>query len=60
MMVKKIDDKEPQELQKIHNHPLNNRKEKMKNTHLKVEDVVSDVLKKDSISPEKIAEFKKF
>ena len=60
MMVKKIDEKEPQELQKIHNHPLDNRKEKMKNTHLKVEDIVGDVLKIDSISTEKTAELKNF
>ena len=59
-MIKKIDEKEAQELKKIYNHYLDKRKEIMKNTQFKVEDVFGDVISKDSISPEETTKLNKF
>ena len=42
MLDKKIDDKEAQELKKIHYHYLHKQSDKMKNTHFKVEDNFGD------------------
>ena len=47
MVDKKIDEKEAQKLKKIYNHYLDKRKEIMKNTSFKVEDVFGDVISKD-------------
>ena len=46
MVDKKLDEKETQDLKKIYNHYLDKRKEIMKNTKLKVEDVFGDVIRK--------------
>ena len=54
MVDKKIDEKEAQELKKIYNHYLDKRKEIMKNTQFKVEDVFGDVISKDKFSQEQI------
>ena len=54
MLDKKIDEKEAQELKKIYNHYLDKRKEIMKNTNFKVEDVFGDVISKDNFSQEQI------
>ena len=54
MVDKKIDEKEAQELKKIYNHYLDKRKEIMKNTSFKVEDVFGDVISKDNFSQEQI------
>ena len=53
-LIKKIDEKEAEELKKIYNHYLDNRKEIMKNTSFRVEDVLGDIISKDSISPKQI------
>ena len=53
MVDKKIDGKEAQELKKIYNHYLDKRKEKMKNTQFKVEDVFGDVISKDNFNQDK-------
>ena len=51
-LIKKIDEKEAEELKKIYNHSLNKRKEIMKNHSFKVEDVFGDVMSKDNFSQE--------
>ena len=60
MIDKKIDQKEAEQLKKIYNHYIDKRKEIMKNTSFKVEDVFGDVNSKDSISPEQITKLIKF
>ena len=47
LIDKKIDEKEAQELKEIYNHYLNKRKDIMKNTQFKVEDVFGDVISID-------------
>ena len=46
--------KKAKELKKIYNHYLDKRKEIMKNTQFKVEDVFRDVISKNSFSQEQI------
>ena len=60
MVDKKIDEKEAQELKKIYNHYLNKRKEIMKNTQFKVEDVFGDTISKDNFSQEQITKLNNF
>ena len=60
MVDKKIDEKEAQELKKIYNHYLDKRKEIMKNTSFKVEDVFGDVISKDNFSQEQITKLNNF
>ena len=57
---KKIDGKEAQELKKIYNHYLDKRKEIMKKTQFKVEDVFGDVISKDNFSQEHITKLNNF
>ena len=52
MIVKKIDQKEAEQLKQIYNHYIDRRKKNMNSTIFKVEDVFGDVISKDSISPE--------
>ena len=54
MIDRKIDQKEAEELNKIYNHYIDKRKEIMKNTQFKVEDVFGDVISKDNFSQEQI------
>ena len=60
MIDKKIDEKEASELKKIYNHYIDKRKEIMRNTQIKVEDVFGDIISKDSISPEQITKLNNF
>ena len=60
MIDKQIDDKESHELKKVFNHYLDKRKEIMKNTSFKVEDIFGDVISKGSISKEQITELNSF
>ena len=53
LVDKKIDEEEAQELKKIYNHYLDKRKEIMKNTSFKVEDVFEDVISKNNFSQER-------
>ena len=50
----KIDETEALELKKIYNHYLDKRKLIMDPTNLEAEDILGDVISKDSISPEQI------
>ena len=54
MVVKKIDEKEALDLKKTYNHYLDKRKKLMNATKLKVEDIFSNVISKDSFSTEQI------
>ena len=54
MVSKQIDEKEAEELKKIYNHYLDKRKEIMKKTSFKVEDVFGDVISKDIFGQEQI------
>ena len=56
MIERKIDQREAEEIKKIYNHYLDKRKEIMKNTSFKVEDVFGDVISKDNFSQEQITE----
>ena len=60
MVDKKIDQKEVEELRKIYNHYIDKRKEIMKNTSFKVEDVFGDVISKDNFSQEQITKLNNF
>ena len=60
MIDKKIDEKEALELKKIYNHYLDKRKDIMKNTQFKVEDVFGDVISKDNFSQEQITKLNNF
>ena len=60
MIVKKIDQKEAEQLKRIYNHYIDKREEIMKSTKFKVEDVFTDGINKDSISPEQITKLNNF
>ena len=60
MVDRKIDEKETEDLKKIFNHYIDKRKEIMKNTSFKVEDVFGDVISKDNFSQEQITKLNKF
>ena len=59
-LIKKIDEKEAKELKKIYNHYLDKRKEIMKNTQFRVEDVFGDIISKDKLSQEQITKLNNF
>ena len=58
--MKKIDEKEANQLKQIYNHYIDKKSEIMKNTQFKVEDVFGDVISKDFISPEHITKLTNF
>ena len=60
MVDKKFDEKDFLKLKKIYNHYFDKRKEIMKNTSFKVEDVFGDVLGYDNFSQEQITKLKFF
>ena len=60
MIDKKIDEREPQKLKKIYNHYLDKRKEILKNTRFKLEDVFGDVISKVNFSQEQITKLNIF
>ena len=60
MIDRKIDEKEAPELKKIYIHYLDNKKEIMKDTQFKVEDVFGDVISKDNFSQEQITKLNNF
>ena len=59
-MIKKIDQKEAEQLKKIYKHFIDKKSEIMKNTQFKVEDVFGDVISKDNFSQEQITKFNNF
>ena len=54
MVVKNIEENEAEELKNISNNYLDKRKDIMKKTQFKVEDVFSDVITKDNFSQDQI------
>ena len=60
MVDKRIDQKEAEELKKIYNHYIDKRKEIMKNTQFRVEDVSGDVISKDNFTQEQIIKLNDF
>ena len=60
MIYKKIDENEPLELKKVHNHYLDKRKEIVRNTQFKVEYVFGDIIRKYSVSPDQITKVTNF
>ena len=54
MVDRKIDQKAAEQLKQIHNHYLDKRKDIMKNTSFRVEDVFGDVISKDNFSQEQM------
>ena len=57
---KKIDEKESEQLKQIYNHYIDIKSEIMKNTQFKVEDVLTDVISKDTISTEQMTKLNNF
>ena len=57
---KKIDEKEAEQLKQIYAHYTDKRKEIMKSTQFKVEDVFTDVISRDTISKEQKTKLKIF
>ena len=47
-----IDEKEGHQLKQIYNHYIDKKSEIIKNTSFRVEDIFTDVMNKDTISPE--------
>ena len=60
MVDKKINKKESEQLKQIYNHSIDKKSEIMKNTQLKVEDVFTDSISKDTISTEQITKLISF
>ena len=60
MIDKKIGEKEAQELKKVYNQYIDKRKEIMKNTSFKGEDIFDDVISKDNFSQEQITKLNIF
>ena len=60
MIFKKIHQKEAEQLKQIYNHYFIKREEIKNSTKFKVEDIIGDVISKDSISPEQITELNNF
>ena len=60
MVDKKADEKEASELKMVNNHFIDKRKELMKNTSSKVEDVFGVVINKDIFCQEQVTKFDNF
>ena len=60
MIHRRTDEKEAIQLKQIYNQYIDKRSEIMKSTSFKVEDVFSDIISKDSISPEQITKLNNF
>ena len=60
MIDKRNDQIEAEHLKQIYNHYIDKREEIMNSTKFKVEDVFSDVISKDSISPKQITKLNSF
>ena len=60
MIGKKIDQKEAEHLKQISKHYIDERKDNMKNTLFRVEDVFGDVISKDKLSQEQIFKVNNF
>ena len=59
-MIKKIDQKEADQLKQIYNHYVDKKSEIMKNTSFRVEEIFNDIIHKDTISQEQITKLNNF
>ena len=59
-MEKKIDQREAEELKKVYNRYLDKRKDIMKNTQFKVEEIFGDVISKGNFSQEQVTKLNSF
>ena len=59
-LIKKIDEKESEQLKQIYNHYVDKKSELMKNTQFKFVEVFTDVISKDTISTEQITKLNNF
>ena len=53
-------EKEAKELKKIYNHYLDKRKEILRTTQFRVEDIFGDILSKDNFSEEQLTKLNNF
>ena len=60
MIDKKINEKESEQLKEFSNHYVDKKSEIMQNTQLKVEDIFTDAISKDTISREQITKLNNF
>ena len=60
MVAKKSDEKEAKELKKIYNHNIDKRKQIMKNTSFRVEDVFGYVISQKNLGQEQITKLNIF
>ena len=60
LIEKEIYQKEAEQLKQIYNHYVDKRKEIMKNTKFRVEDVFGDVISKDYFNQEQITKLNNF
>ena len=60
MIDKKIDEKESEQLNQIYNHYIDRRKDIMKSTQFKVEDVFGEVISKLNFSQEQKSKLNNF
>ena len=60
MVDRKTDQKEAEQLKQIYNHYLDKRKDIMKNTSFRVQDVFGDVISKDNFSQEQMKKLNNF
>ena len=60
MVDQKNYEKEAKELKKIYNHYLDKRKEILKTTQFRVEDIFGDILSKDNFNEEQITKLNNF
>ena len=60
MIDKTINQKESEQLKQIYKHYIEKKSEKRKNTQFRIEDVFTDVISKDTISPEQITKLNNF
>ena len=60
MVIKKINERESEQLKQTYNHYIDEKTEKTKNTQFKVEDIFTDVISKDTISTEQITKLNIF
>ena len=60
MIDKKNDQKEAEQLKQIYNHYIDQRKDIMKNTQFRIEDVFGDVISKDKFYQKQITELNNF
>ena len=60
MIDRNINQKESEQLKQIYNHFIDKKLEILKNSQFKIEDIFTDVISKDTITPEQITKLNIF